>query len=196
MIFKIAITGGVASGKSTVTAFLSALLNCESYSADKIVSELYNSQNFCIKHLSQFSDYIFNENKIVDKTKLKKWIIFNPENLNKISKIMWIECEKKIVELIEGCKRDFILFEVPLLFESKMQNIFDFLLNVESDKKMREKRAKNLSGIEKEFFEIFVANQVSNNFRRQNSDYTIENNKGLDELKAKTLILSYKIREI
>ena len=196
MAFKIAITGATASGKTTVATLLSELLNCRNYSADKIVADFYANAKFCHESLREFSQIIFDNRGLVDKKKLKEWIISEPKNLSLISKIVWIEFEKKVQEIFQSDENTFVIFEIPLLFESNIQNLFNFVINVESDLKIQSERATNLSGIEKRFFEIFIENQVSNELREKNSNFTIKNFGKIEELKCEIKKLSVRLKAI
>lgn len=194
MTFKIAVTGSTASGKTVISNFLSEYLECKNYSADIIVSEIYRDKDFCLAKIKQKTPEILSEFYIVDKIKLKNWIIKDPNNLKQISQIVWKEFKKRILNIIDKENLKFIVIEVPLLFESESDKIFDMIVNVESDLEIQKQRAEKLSNIEKRLFQIFIDNQVTNEFRKNNSHITIINNKDLDDLKKEVLKIANKIK--
>jgi dephospho-CoA kinase len=186
MTIKIAVTGGIASGKSTVCKLFSEKLKCKYYNCDIIVSKLYNDYVFCLKNFSRhkFFSSILDENGLVDKTKLRELIVENPHRLIDISQIVWVELEKLILQIMNSEKEKFIIFEVPLLFESGFDKLFDFIVNIESNFKNRVDRSLN-SHIDQKFFDIFVSQQVSNEFRKCHADFTIFNNGDVQSLDVK-----------
>jgi dephospho-CoA kinase len=177
---KIAVTGGIGSGKSTVCKILSDVLDCESYSADHIVLQFYSDINFCSKFLKDniFFKRVMNENGLVDKVMLKDYILNGEISLNDLSKIIWPHVEKEVLARINSSKSKNILFEIPLLFESSMDKFFDLVINVEADFDLRAKRNE-----QNPLFKKILENQISDQERREKSDITILNNSSLDKLR-------------
>ena len=184
MIIKIAVTGGIASGKTTFCTLLSKELNSYYYNCDILVAEIYNDFNFCLENFAnhEFFSNILNSDGIVDKVKLKQIIVETHSALMDISKIVWSKIKEKILLIISDQSNEFVLFEIPLLFESGFDSMFDYIINIESDINVRIKR-RNLSAIDKKFFDIFINHQCSNDFRKIHSDLTIHNNGSVRYLK-------------
>ena len=195
MIIRIAVTGGIASGKTTFCTLLSKELNCNYYNCDTLVAEIYNDSNFCLENFANHEvfSYILNENGLVDKVKLKQIIVETLSALMDISKIVWSKIKEKILLIIADQNNEFVLFEVPLLFESGFDSMFDYIVNIESDIDARIKR-RDAANIDKKFFDIFVSQQYSNDFRKIHSDFTIHNNGSIRCLKKeiKELIMIFK----
>ena len=79
-------------------------------------------------------------------------------------------------------KKKKVLFEIPLLIESKLENFFDLVILVGASKKIRLKRYINKGGKKKMF--LFLNNrQIKNSKKIKYADHVINNNKSLKHLK-------------
>jgi dephospho-CoA kinase len=175
---KIGITGSLASGKSTVTKLL-AKEKFPTFNADLEVKNLYKNKSFVRKLTKKF--------KIKGKKNLKKIIlnmIANKEiELKNLEKIIHPFVRKNMVNFAnQNKKKKIVLFEIPLLIESKLQNFFDLVILVGASKKIRLKRYINKGGGKKMF--MFLNNrQIKNSKKIRYADYVIINNKSLKHLK-------------
>ena len=183
MIFKIAITGGTSSGKSFISKIFCEKLNCLVFDADKIVEEIYKDHYFCyisfINH-ERFS-LLLNESKTLCKKKIKKMIIENDSILNELCEIIYPELKKRIFSIFEERQEDkYIIFEVPLLFESEFDKFFNFIININSDEDLQLKRSLDKK-IDEKLHRIFVARQLNNDIKNQKSHFIIMNNEDLEK---------------
>ena len=135
-MIKIGITGSLASGKSTVAKIFSGK-KYPLFNSDKIVKKIYKSNYFKKKILIKFK-IIANKNF---KKEILKKISKNKTLLKKIEKIVHPLVRKEIRQFSKKNKRKKILvFEVPLLIESKLMTNYDVIIFVNSKKKLRLKR--------------------------------------------------------
>jgi dephospho-CoA kinase len=183
MIFKIAITGGTSSGKSFVSKIFSEQLNCITFDTDKIVSKIYKDINFCKLHFQSDEKFLqlLNKNKVVCKRKLKKAILDNNLILDEICKIVYPELKNQIFKIFEQFKNDkYIIFEIPMLFESSFDVFFDFIINISSDKNTQLKRSIDKK-ISKTLHELFISKQLCNSLKNQKAHFIIINNDNIKE---------------
>ncbi len=140
--YSICITGKIASGKSEVLKMLKER-NFVIFSADDEIKNMYQDASF-LKVLKNKFSLIFDNNKL-NKEKIFKLLFsddkFNREYLSCINS----ELKKRINEFIiknDGVKK---AFEVPRVFDAKMEKMFDFIIGVESinQEKHLIKREKN-----------------------------------------------------
>ena len=175
---KIGITGSLASGKTTVTKLI-AKEKSPIFNADLIVKNLYKNKSFVRKLTKKF--------KIEEKKNFKKVIskmIANKEiELKNLEKIIHPIVRKNMVSFAnQNKKRKNVLFEIPLLIESKLENFFDLVILVGASKKIRLKRYINKGGKKKMF--LFLNNrQIKNSKKIKYADHVIINNKSLKHLK-------------
>ncbi len=149
---KVAITGGIASGKSTVSSFIKSL-GYQVYDADKIYNDLLNDENI-VKNICKIvgvEPKITDGKLTLDKSAVSKKVFYDKATLNKLNeythKLVYDEIDK-IVRNYPS--KSLLFFEIPLLFESGRQNDFDKVLVVVRDKEARIKALEERNGFTRE----------------------------------------------
>lgn len=176
----VGITGGIGSGKTTLSEYLKRI-GYLVHESDKVVSNIYDKSN---KH---FIDFIKKNisNDAIQKGKINKKnisdIVFNNKAArNRLEKYIHKEVRlsrNRFVEKNIKAKKKIIFVDVPLLFEKKLEKKFDLIICVISSKKNRTKRVlKNNKFSKKILNKIFIA-QTSDKERRRRSQIIINNNK-------------------
>jgi|TARA_B110000967_G_C18808483_1_gene522312 dephospho-CoA kinase len=176
---KIGVTGSLASGKSTVTKIL-AKKKYPIFNADLEVKNLYTNKTF-IKKLGK-------KLRISSKKSFKKTIldmVANKKiNLKDLEKIIHPIVRKKMRSFaIKNQKKKHILFEIPLLVESRLERFFDLIILVGASKKTRLKRYIHKKG-NKKMFLFLNKRQIKNSKKIKYANYVIVNNKSLNHLKS------------
>src|SRR5687767_9171491 len=118
---RIAVTGGIADGKSTVCSNL-AELGYPVMSADDIVAVLYGNPAVVDKVKSAFSDQIVNQGAI-DRDALRQEITTDPTARAKLNAIFHSAVMREILERTDT--KSIAFAEVPLLIETATQGWFD-----------------------------------------------------------------------
>ena len=135
-MIKIGITGSLASGKSTVAKIISAK-KYPLFDADKVVKKIYQTNFFKTKALKKLKL----KNKKNIKNKIKKIISKNKRSLVDLEKIIHPIVRKEIRKFSKKNKsKKFLIFEIPLLIESKLMKDYDKIIFVNSRKDLRLKR--------------------------------------------------------
>ena len=176
---KIGITGSISSGKSTVSNLF--LKNKKLiFSADKVVKDLYNSNDFKKKISKKFK---IRKNQI--KKEIKKKLLTKKITLKSLGKIVHPVVRKKMLSFYKKNKRKNVLvFEIPLLIENKLMNFFDFIILVTASRKIRLRRYTKNGG-DKKLFNILDKEQLSSAKKSRFCNYIIVNNKSKTILKKK-----------
>ena len=144
-MIRIGILGDIGSGKS----FVAKNFGYPVFNADYEVSKLYEkNKNVYQKFKKILPEYIYEFP--IDKIQLSKAILANNSNLKKIIKIVHKEIRNKLQSfLIKNKKKRFVILDIPLLLENKINKKKDILVYVESDKidilRNLKKRKKNWS---------------------------------------------------
>lgn len=160
---KIAVTGGIGSGKSTVCEIIKDL-GYPVISCDEIYKTLLNHPKFLEKIAAEFG-YGVIKNGELNRTKLSSIVFANEEKLKKLNDITHPDIMKK---LFTQCKKHKICFcEVPLLFESGNEKNFDEVIVVlrSFDKRISSVMKKDKSSIEA------VKNRIKSQFDYDNSEF-------------------------
>ena len=135
-MFKIGVTGSIASGKTTVAKLLSGK-KYPLFNADREVSKIYRQNSFKNQICKKFK--LKNKNNI--KSKLKKIISADKKSLGKLEKIIHPLVRRELAKFSNKNKnKNLLIFEIPLLIESKLMKTFDKVIFVKTKKTLRLKR--------------------------------------------------------
>ena len=179
---KIGITGSLASGKSTASKILSSRER-PLFSADAVVKKLYTKSFF--KKLISKKLKIRNSSSI--KSQIKEKILDKKINLKKLESIIHPHVRKEMRKFINKNKnKKILLFEIPLLIESKLMKNFDKIIFIKSRKSIRLKRFIKKTGDEN-FFNIINQKQYSDIKKIKYCDHIVVNEKDIKILKKKLL---------
>lgn len=131
---KIAVTGGIGSGKSTVAKYIEAK-GYPVFSCDEIYKEIYASESYQALLLQLFPSCQVGGK--IDKKQLSKHVFSNTDELKKLNDLSHLKIMSAIEDKVEACCQRLVFVEVPLLFEGKYEDAFDFIFVV-----LREKNAR------------------------------------------------------
>lgn len=174
----VGITGKIASGKSSVAALFKEN-SIPTFSSDEIVLDLYKNKNVIAK-INKAFNLTFSD--VVDKTVLRKYLLDNPKDINKLNKIVHPLVKEEIIRQIAQHKKGIIVFEVPLLFEANLENLFDYIIAVDVNKKEQEKRLALRNPLSHLDLKIINSNNKFEIYKKM-VDIIIFNDKDIDHLK-------------
>ena len=177
----IGLTGGIASGKSTVSKYL-AEKGFKVYDADKIAKDISGKKSVQEEIILTFGNEILDENGNVDRKKIKEIVFENKEKLKQLNAIIHPKVIDFYKELKEQNTDKIIIFDVPLLFESGIDKFCDKILVVISDYKIQLNRIVERDKIDRDLAEKIIKSQLSNEERIKKADVVIENNSSLEDL--------------
>ena len=181
---KIGITGSIASGKSSVAKILSKN-NYPIFDADLEVKKIYHKKIFKNKALKKLG--------VDNKVKIKKLLSKYPNKLRILEKIIHPMVRLELKSFIKKNKRKKILiFEIPLLIESKLMKNFNKIIFVNSKRRKRLARFKK-RGKNKKLFDILDKRQLRPVKKIKFCDFIINNNYSLKKLKKNVNLIQKKI---
>ncbi|PIN85309.1 MAG: dephospho-CoA kinase [Candidatus Diapherotrites archaeon CG11_big_fil_rev_8_21_14_0_20_37_9] len=190
----IAITGNFGSGKSSVRRMIESH-NFKTIDCDRMVDELYYEKEIIAKMKEIFGPTIALDDKI-DKQLLSAIIFNNPEKLKKVNAFMHPLVKEKIIKYKETHKEEFsktlFFIEVPLLFEAKMETLFDYVVLIKTEKELAKSRSVNKGYTEAEF-ERIVATQEPPEKNEKKADYVIDTGKSFDDTRKQVEELLEKL---
>lgn len=124
---KIAVTGGIGSGKTTVCNLIKKI-GYPVFSCDEVYAELINSGKLTERLVGEFGEENLTEGKI-DRRKLSACVFGDEEKLQKLNEITHPKIFEEMFSQAEAFS-GLVFFEVPLLFEGGYQNLFDEVIVV------------------------------------------------------------------
>ena len=183
MVRIIGITGGIASGKSTVTEFLRQQ-GYQVIDADQVVHELQEpGKRLYQALLSTFGPAILQEDGRLDRPKLGAMIFGNPDLLAQSSQL-----QNEIIREELAHRRDLLaeteavfFMDLPLLFELEYDNWFDQIWLVDVTEETQLSRLMNRNALNQEEAEKRIAAQLSLQEKRKRADVLIDNDASLEE---------------
>jgi len=180
-VLRVALTGGIGSGKSLVGEILEEL-GALVIDSDQLAREVIERGSPGYEEVvNAFGDSILSEGQI-DRSKLAA-VVFNETDLRKklesiIHPLVREAAEKLAKKLPSGA---ILINQIPLLVESDGAKRFDYVVTVSADEEIRRERLR-LRGLKDYEITQRIAAQVSDSQREEIANYIIRNDGSIDEL--------------
>ena len=186
-MYKLGITGGIGSGKSTASAFFKKK-GVFVIDADSEAKNLITKNNDLTQRIiTTFGPQVTTNNQL-DLKRLSE-LVFSTKSLqNQLNKIIWPEVSQLMIEAalkaeIEGLK--LFIVDAALLLEAGFIEFFNSILLITTDKSTRIERILNRKNIPEDQIEKRMALQMPESEKKKLANTTIENNGTLSELNEK-----------
>lgn len=184
----IGLTGGIGSGKTTVSDLFSNL-GTPIIDTDVIAHELLNNSEVVKNEIiDTFGKNVLNIHGFIDRNKLAK-IVFNDDYKKKcLERILHpkirLEVDAKIQNYhTQQPQPQYLIVVVPLLFETGFIDYLDRILAVIASEEIRTRRVQQRDNRKIEDIQLIIKSQVSDKKRTDNADDIIENNNDINELR-------------
>jgi len=194
--FLIAVTGGIASGKTLVSKWFEEKGYKVIY-ADKIGHKFLNDEDIIIKLTEKFGEDIL-DNKKINRKKLGQIVFGSKEKLNFLNQLLHTKIRKEMQKIIdeftetrvgfdEQTRLGFpiLIFEIPLLFENKLEKAFDLVLNISSEKSIQIERIIKKRKFSEKRAKQIIDSQMSDFEKQKLADVNIENDSTIENLYEK-----------
>ena len=187
-MIRIAVLGDIGSGKS----YVAKQFGYPVFSADAEVVKLYRKSRKCYNKLKKvLPNYI--TSFPVQKIELSKAIMSNRQNLKKIVKVVHPEVRNRMNNFIKKNRnKKFVILDIPLLIENKLNKKDDILIFVDAKKKEINKRLKKRDNKSAKILKFF---QLPVELKKKKADFIIKNSfrnnsikKNVKKVKEKILL--------
>ncbi len=195
---KIAVTGGLSCGKTSVCRFFKAL-GAYVVSADEIVHQLLSPSTTLGQQVISLigSDVVVNQQ--IDRSQIAKKVFNQPQLLQSLENLLHPqalkEIEKYYLEVSQKQLAPLFVVEIPLLFEIDADKFFDYTVAVIADQKACRQRFIETTGYDKEEYDRRMARQLSPEEKAYRADYTITNNGALADMQPAVAELFKKLTQ-
>ena len=194
---KVALTGGIASGKTLVSDLLE-IHGCHIVDLDIIAREVVLPGTEGLKELIEiFGKSILLTDGTLNRKHLRDELYKKGRNRAIIEQILHPKILQKMKTSMDECQEGVIVIVIPLLVEKNLWEPFDRAIVVDCEIESQLSRLMSRENIDKEKAEVMLMAQASREQRLQLNDYlptdVIENNSKISDLKEKVASLNQKL---
>lgn len=193
----VGLTGGIASGKSTVAKILgrlgAAIVDADVLSRE-VVAPGHDGWNEIV---ATFGREVLQPDQTLDRQKLRTIIFNNPEARKKLEAII----HPRVRALAEQRIREHgdagfvvVVYEVPLLFEGNLHEWLRPVILVACDVNIQRQRLQERDGLDATVAQKHIDAQMSLEEKRRLADYVIENDGSLADLESQVRAVLAKIQ--
>ena len=186
----IGLTGGIGSGKSTVSEML-ADLGAYVLNADKIGHEAYQPDTQTWKDVvAAFGEQVLQPNNEIDRRKLGSIVFNDPAAMKKLTDIMWPRMYDMVKERIEDQRRQgtqVMVVEAAVLLEANWTPLVDEVWVTSAPEEAAIQRLRDRNSMTEEQIRARIRSQMSSEEREKQADIVVYNDSGLEELREQVV---------
>ncbi|WP_421761786.1 dephospho-CoA kinase [Devosia sp.] len=192
-MFKLGLTGSIATGKSTVLAAFAAQ-GVPTFSADAAVHDLYAGEAVAPIE-AEFPGV--SHNGSIDRAELARHLVGNPERLRALEAIVHPLVRQKITQFLANAEAqgaDLVVVEIPLLYENGVDWGFDAVAVTSVGADEQRRRALARPGMSVEKLDAILARQMPQAEKLKRADYAIDTSVSIAQTSAAVAQLVGKLR--
>lgn len=179
----IGLTGTIGSGKSTVAQWIAQsypMVDC-----DQINAKLLEKGEDGYKQLVKLPWIVLDENQNIDKKKMAQAIFSDLEKKKRVESILHPLILKKVEEWVSNHKEPLLFVEMPVLFEAHAESMFDSIWCICTSEEKAIDRLVHDRHFETEDAHRRIKNQWNVHLKKAKSNYIVENDGTLEDLRKK-----------
>jgi dephospho-CoA kinase len=173
-VFKLGITGGIGSGKTSVCRVFE-VLNIPVFSADKVAREITDTDEVIKNGLNIIAGHNLYLGGSLDRPALSKLIFNDKSLLEKVNALVHPAVFKKFDNWVSEQTSPYVIMEAAILFESGASKLVDRIATIVTPVEERIERIILRSRLSREQIAERMRNQMDDTIRSQQSDYIIRN---------------------
>lgn len=188
---KIGLTGGIASGKTTVSDCFKNI-GIQIIDADEISHEITEPNGSAFNEvIESFGTNIIDKKGYIDRKKMRSIIFDDPAKKKVLEAIIHPKVSEAIFKSVTNSNECYLIISVPLLVETGMNRFMDRTLLVDCSEETQIERLMNRDQISSDQAKIILSNQATRKERQNVADDLIVNEKNvtLNELRTEVLKL-------
>ena len=173
----VGLTGGIASGKTTVVKLLKQN-KLAVHDSDLVVGNIYlKPKTKFITHLKKINLGKSLKGKNIDKKIIREEIFNNTKKRKLLESYIHTEVKKArnvFLKKHKQKKTKIVFLDIPLLFENKLEKICDSTILFYAPLKTRKKRAIRRGGMQKKTLEKIIKIQLSDKVKKKKADFLVD----------------------
>ena len=186
-MYKIGLTGGIGSGKTTV-ANIFAKLGVPVYNADIEAKNLMNTNLELKAAINKLFDGKAYVNGVLHRKYIASIVFANAKKLKELEQVVHPAVRKDFCQWVQKQHGLYVVVENAILLKSGMHKLVDFVIVVTSSDKNKINRVQKRDNLTKNEIKNRMDNQNNDDLLLKISDFVIKNNDSIE-------VLSKKVKE-
>ena len=187
----IAVTGGIASGKTTAANILAQKYNIPIIDSDHIAKDILQNNSFVVNQvITKFGKSITSSESIIDRRKLRDVVFTNSDNKQWLESLLHPIINKEIISQITHlqteAKYNYCLVLIPLVTRKYLNNneFIDLVLVIDAEPEHQISRGVKRDGQTQANIQNIIDSQIDPKERLKLADYVVYNNGQLEDLET------------
>jgi dephospho-CoA kinase len=194
--YVVGLTGGIGSGKSTLTRLLIGL-GIEVIDADDVSREVVTPGSSALNAIvERFGNKILNADGTLKRERLRGLIFTDAEAKHWVEHLLHPLIRARILERIESSSSPWLLLAAPLLLENNAYDVVDRVLVIDVPEALQLERAMRRDNASKEEVTRIMQSQMPRNKRLAVADDVVENSGDPLQLQEQLLPLIKRYEEL
>ena len=179
-MFKLGLTGGIGSGKTSVCKVF-AEQGIDIIEADDVSREVVLPGSPCLGEIAaKFGRGFILEDGNLDRAKLRQRIFSSQDDKSWLESLLHPAIRARIIEKLDEASSDYCILSSPLFFETGQKPLVDRVLVVDVPKEVQLERASSRDNVNPSQIEAIIASQISREDRLSQADDIIDNSGDFD----------------
>lgn len=189
---KVAITGTICSGKTFIVKMFEQN-GIKSIISDDIIAGIYHKENVINWVRNNFPDCIL-DNQV--NKKLLGDIVFQYEDeMDKLENYIIPIYKVELNEILKKYDEEILIVEIPLLFENRLEKIFDYIITVYCSDDVRKQRSLARGNLDIRKLENILKKQLPDKRKKLLSNFTLDSEENVEILKEKIKNIIARIKK-
>jgi len=197
MPFVVGLTGGIASGKTTVANLFNQLYNIDIVDADIVAREVVEPNSKGLNAIvDKFGRSILQNDGTLDRAKLREIIFAHPDEKEWLNQLLHPMIRAKMLDDLDKTRSEYALLVIPLMAENGLQSLADTVIVVDVEEETQLRRTIDRDNVDHKQAKAILASQATREQRLAIADHVIKNDTENQKLLPQITELHQKFLEI
>jgi dephospho-CoA kinase len=197
MPFVVGLTGGIASGKTTVANLFNQLYNIDIVDADIVAREVVEPNSSGLNAIiDKFGRSILRNDGTLDRAKLREIIFAHPDEKEWLNQLLHPMIRAKMLDDLDKTRSEYALLVIPLMAENGLQSLADTVIVVDVEEETQLRRTIDRDNVDHKQAKAILASQATREQRLAIADHVIKNDTENQKLLPQITELHQKFLEI
>lgn len=184
MVYRVGLTGGIASGKSTVCEMFREN-GIDIIDADQISHQLiYPESPALLAVVDAFGDGVLNDLGDLNRGKLRELVFNDPDRRRQLESILHPMILDEMKKRVQSSTSSYCILDIPLLIEQQLQAMVDRVVVIDVPSDTQRQRLRNRETITEPMIDAILASQLDRSERMRQADDVIDNSMGLEQTRV------------